>query len=93
MKKLYEKGKYEKFVKEEIYISSILYKEPYEKGLEEGGKKEKANILIKFLGKRFGVLPAELKKRIEETDIDKIDIMLDEVLDYESLEEVKKYIQ
>ncbi|MDD3272088.1 MAG: DUF4351 domain-containing protein [Syntrophomonadaceae bacterium] len=89
LKKLYEKGKYEKIVKEEIYMSSILYKEPYETGRRE----EKVKILIKFLGKRFGALPAELKKKIEETDTDKIDTMLDEVLDYDSLEEVKKYIQ
>ncbi|MGI6488677.1 MAG: DUF4351 domain-containing protein [Syntrophomonadaceae bacterium] len=89
LKKLYEKGRYEKFVKEEIYMSSILYKEPYEKGLEEG----KIKILIKLLTKRFGVLPAELKKKIEETDINRIDIMLDEVLDYKSLEEVEQYIQ
>ena len=70
-------------------MSSILYKEPYEKGLEEG----KIKILIKLLTKRFGVLPAELKKKIEETDINRIDIMLDEVLDYKSLEEVEQYIQ
>ena len=43
-------------------MSSILYKEPYEKGLEEG----KIKILIKLLTKRFGVLPAELKRKLKK---------------------------
>jgi hypothetical protein len=36
LKKLYQTSEYEDFVKEEIYMSSALYKEPYEKEREEG---------------------------------------------------------
>ena len=85
IKRLYQKSKYEKFVKEEILMQSALYKEPYEKGLGEG----KLNTLIRLLTKRFGVLPADLKKSIEHTEMSKIDLMIDEVLDYKSLEEVR----
>ncbi len=85
IKRLYQKGKYEKFVKEKILMQSALYKEPYEKGLGEG----KSNTLIRLLTKKFGVLPADLKRNIEQTEMSKIDLMIDEVLDYKSLEEVK----
>ena len=101
LKKLYEKGKYEKFVKEEIYMSSVLYKEPYEKGFEEGElkgklegrKEEKVNTAIKFLTKRFGILPAKVRNRLQELDLSTLDVILDKVLEYKDLEEVKKYIR
>lgn len=66
-------------------MQSSLYREPYEKGLGEG----KAITLIRLLTKKFGVLPVDLKKKIEETEAATIDLMIDEVLDYKSLEEVK----
>lgn len=35
LKKLYQTSEYENFVKEEIYMSSVLYREPYEKGRKD----------------------------------------------------------
>lgn len=97
LKKLYEKGKYEKFVKEEIYMSSILYKEPYEKGLEEGVLKGEAIALartaIKFLVKKFGFVSDDLKQSILKLDAPTLEVIIDSVSEYKDLEEVKKYIQ
>ena len=101
IKRLYQKGKYEKFVKEEILMQSALYKEPYEKGLgegiekgiEKGRKEEKVGTIIRFLTKRFGPLPLEVKNRFPELDLTTLDVILDRVYEYKDLDEVKKYIQ
>jgi hypothetical protein len=97
IKRLYQKGKYEKFVKEEILMQSALYKEPYEKGLGEGveigRKEEKVGTIIRFLTKRFGPLPQEVKNRFPELDLTTLDVILDRVYEYKDLDEVKEYIQ
>jgi len=49
IKKLYQKSKYEKYLKEEILMKSSLYKEPYEKGMEEGRKVEKIDTVLRCL--------------------------------------------
>jgi len=85
IKRLYQKGKYEKFVKEEILMQSALYKESY----ETGRKDEKTKLIIKFLTKRFGVLPADLKKKIEAADAEKLDVIAEELLDYKNIDEVQ----
>lgn len=78
-------------------MSSILYKEPYEQGKVEGKlegrKEEKVGTVIKFLTKRFGVLPVEVRNRFQELDLTTLDVILDKVFEYKDLEEVKKYIQ
>ncbi len=109
IKRLYQKGKYEKFVKEEILMQSALYKEPYEKGLGEGlekgikkgiekGRREGetetlARAVIKFLVKKFDFVPEDLKQGISKLDAPTLDVILDRVLDFEKLDDVKKYIQ
>lgn len=89
VKKLYEKSKYKKFVKEEILMQSSLYREPYEKGKIEG----EAKMVIKLLTKRFGVIPPELRKRIESLDSETLDRIMDEALSYESIKDVEKTLQ
>lgn len=89
VKKLYKKSKYEKYVKEEILMQSSLYREPYEKGKTEG----EAKMVIKLLTKRFGVLPTELRKRIEVLDSETLDRIMDEALAYKNIEEVERTLQ
>ena len=82
-------------------MQSALYKEPYEKGLgegmekgiEKGRKEEKVGTIIRFLTKRFGPLPLEVKNRFPELDLTTLDVILDRVYEYKDLDEVKKYIQ
>ncbi|APM38514.1 hypothetical protein BS101_07050 [Clostridium kluyveri] len=108
LKKLYQKSEYEKFVKEEIYMSSALYKEPYEKGKEEGLQeglreglregelkgetKTLARTAVKLLIKKFGIIPDDLKQSMQKLDVPTLEIIIDNILEYENLEQVKKYI-
>ncbi|MDD4627401.1 MAG: Rpn family recombination-promoting nuclease/putative transposase, partial [Syntrophomonas sp.] len=64
-----------------------------EEGIEEGEVNALARTAIKLLTKKFGLLPEELKTGISELDPPTLDIMIDGILDYESLEDIKKYIQ
>ncbi|SHJ57541.1 DUF4351 domain-containing protein [Paramaledivibacter caminithermalis] len=92
VKKLYKESKYEKYVKEEILMQSSLYREPYEKGIQQGRKDEKVNTVLKFLTKRFGILPDEIKEKIEKLDMINLDIILDKVLEYKDIDDLKKFL-
>ena len=92
IKKLYKKSKYEKYVKEEILMKSSLYREPYEKGIEEGRREEKIDTVLKFLTKRFGILPEEIKEKVRKLDMSSLDVILDKILEYKDLEDFKKFI-
>ncbi|WAG47637.1 DUF4351 domain-containing protein [Clostridium estertheticum] len=100
LKKIYQTSEYEEFVEEEIYMSSALYKEPYEKGreegiaegLQEGETKTLARTTIKFLIKKFGIIPDDLKESIQKLDVPTLEIIIDNILEYESLDQIKKYI-
>jgi hypothetical protein len=45
------------------------------------------------LVRRFDSVPEDLKQGISKLDAPTLDVILDRVLDFENLEEVKKYIQ
>lgn len=64
-----------------------------EKGLERGKTEALLKTAIKLLTKKFGLIPEELKTRISELDASTLDVMIDGILDYESLEDVNKYLQ
>lgn len=97
IKKLYEKSKYGKYVKEEILMQSSLYREPYEKGRVEGRVEERLETLsktaVRLLTKKFGTLPEEIKVKITKLDAETLEMVIDNILDYESLEDAKKYIK
>lgn len=96
LKKLYQTSEYEEFVKEEIYMSSALYKEPYEKGIEEGlglgETRALARTLTKLLLKRFGILTEDLRNGIQKLDATTLEILIDNIDGYNNIEDVKKYI-
>ncbi|SDZ24492.1 Rpn family recombination-promoting nuclease/putative transposase [Tindallia californiensis] len=62
------------------------------RGIQRGKQEEKANTLIKQLTKRFHVLPEEIKERIRQLDTDTLDLMLIEIFDYQSVDDVKKWL-
>ena len=68
-----------------------------EKGMEKGIKKGDTEALfrtaLKLLTKKFGFIPGELKTRISELDASTLDVMIDGILDYKSLEDIKRYLQ
>ena len=64
-----------------------------QEGREEGETKALARTAIKLLFKKFGFVPEELRSNIAKLDVTTLEILIDRVFDYESLDEVKKYIQ
>ncbi len=61
-------------------------------GEARGTVKAKANTLIKQLMKRFHVVPQEVKEKIMQLDDATLDLMLIEIFDYQSVEDVKKWL-
>ncbi|MGI6487095.1 MAG: DUF4351 domain-containing protein [Syntrophothermaceae bacterium] len=74
-------------------LAEIFREEGIIKGMEEGEAKALARTAIKLLTKKFGLLPEELKVEISKLDIPILEVMIDGILDYESLEEVKRYLR
>ena len=73
-------------------------KEGIEKGLEKGLEKERENSRLKDIGrvknlltKKFGVLYKEYNPKIESLDSDKLNLIIENILDIENLDEVEKY--
>lgn len=61
-------------------------------GLEEGKKQVLAKSCMKLLTKKFGPLPKEIKLKIENSDTTILEIIIDEILDFKTLEDTFKYL-
>ncbi|MBV1821564.1 DUF4351 domain-containing protein [Bacteroidales bacterium MSK.15.36] len=64
-----------------------------EKGIQQGERRKSLNYAIKLLTKKFGKLPEELKTKISNLDTVTLEVIIGDILDYKSLEDVKKYIR
>lgn len=64
-----------------------------EEGREQGRKETLVKTAIKLLTKKFGTLPDELKTSVSKLDTVTLEVIIEDILEYQSLEEVKKYIQ
>ena len=60
-------------------------------GIEKGIEKGKSETLIKLLIKKFGFLSEEYKSKISNLSKDTIDIILMEIFDIKSINELDKY--
>lgn len=72
-------------------MASVLYKEPYDRAKEEE-RERLARIVLKLLTKRFGIIPLDVRKNIEKLDAYNLEIISEEILDFNSLDDIKKYI-
>ncbi|WP_028309770.1 Rpn family recombination-promoting nuclease/putative transposase [Desulfitibacter alkalitolerans] len=63
------------------------------KGIKEGETRALAKTAVRLLTKKFGALPEEAKSKIEKLDAVTLEIIIDEILEYKSLEDAKKYLQ
>ena len=84
------KGKDLQRVKEEISMTE-LGRMLIEDGIEKGIEKGKTETLIKLLIKKFGFLSEEYKNKISNLSKDTIDIILMEIFDIKSINELDKY--
>lgn len=82
-------------VKEEISMTELgrmLIEDGIEKGRKEGIEKGKSETLIKLLIKKFVFLSEEYKNKISNLSKDTIDIILMEIFDIKSINELDKYL-
>ena len=67
-----------------------------EKGIEKGIEKGETNALvktaIKLLIKKFGNLPEEVKTKISKLDNSSLEIIIEGIFEYKSLDDIKKYL-
>ena len=73
-------------------LAEKLRAEGIAEGIEKGREEALVKATIKLLTRKFGTLPAEFKTRISKLDIVTLEIIIEDILEYESLEDVKKYI-
>lgn len=90
-KRLYKEEVLEKYVKEDIYMASALYKEPYDRAKEEE-RERLVRIVLKLLTKRFGIIPVEIREKVEKLDAYNLEVINEEILDFENLNDVKRYL-
>jgi len=71
--------------------------EGIQKGIQKGRQEEKKETLsktaIRLLIRKFGKLPEETKNKILQLETEVLEIIIDSIFEYESLEDLKKYIQ
>ena len=74
-------------------LAEKFREEGVEKGIEMGEKKSLVKTTIRLLTKKFGPLTEELKTDISKLDVDTLELITVEIFEYESLEDIKKYLQ
>ena len=62
-------------------------------GIKEGEAKTLAKTAIRLLTKRFGPLTEETRAKIQKLDVVTLELIIDEIFEYKSLDDIKKYIQ
>lgn len=67
-------------------------KQGIEKGIQQGERRKSLNYAIKLLTKKFGKLPEEYKEKLNNADIEILDLIIEEIFSLESLDDVDKYL-
>lgn len=63
-----------------------------EKGIEIGERKSLVKTTIRPLTNKFGVLPDKTKEKISKLDADTLEIIIVEIFEYKSVDEINKYL-
>ena len=74
-------------------LGKLLKQEGIEEGRKEGLKEGLVRTSIKLLTKKFGILPNDIKNKIENSDTTALEIIVDGILDFEKLEDIFKYLK
>lgn len=64
------------------------YDQLVEKGLEEGKREGRAELLLRQLERRFGSLPADVMSRVRSASIGELEVWAERILDARSLADV-----
>ena len=73
-------------------IGKMIYNDGLQEGMEKGMEKAKSEMLIKQLIKKFNKLPDDYKLKIKRTSNDTLDVLLTEIFDMESINDLDKYL-
>lgn len=73
-------------------LAERFREEGKEKGIEIGEVKSLIKTTIMLLTKKFGALPDETKEKISKLDADTLEIIIVEIFEYKSLDDIKKYL-
>ena len=67
-----------------------------QEGIQKGRQEEKKETLsktyktaIRLLTKRFGKLPDDMRNKMSQLELENLEIIIESIFDYESLEDVK----
>lgn len=63
-----------------------------EKGIQQGERRKSLNYAVKLLTKKFGKLPEEYKEKLNNADIEILDLIVEEIFSLESLDDIDKYL-
>lgn len=75
-------------------IRRMHYKEiGREEGREEGEAKTLLKTAIMLLSKKVGDLPEEFKEKISRQDVDTLDKIIQNILEYDNIEDVNRYLK
>ena len=64
-----------------------------ERGVQKGKVETLVKTAIKLLTKKFGILPNEMQEKIQELDVTTLEIITEEILQFQSLDDVQKYLK
>lgn len=73
-------------------LAEKFREEGKKEGIETGERKSLVKTTIKLLTKKFGALTDETKEKISKLDADTLKIIIVEILEYKSLDEINKYL-
>ncbi|PRR86665.1 DUF4351 domain-containing protein [Clostridium luticellarii] len=74
-------------------LGRLLREEGKEEGKKEGRREELIRTSTKLLTKKFGILPDDIRTKIENSDTTILEIIVDEILDFKKLEDIYKYLK
>lgn len=62
-------------------------------GRAEGRAEGKTELVLKQLSKKFGFVPSDIRKKIDESSLTQLDIIAEEIFDFQSIDDTRKYLQ
>lgn len=80
-------------IAKKVFIDEKDKEEIKEEIKEETKKQELIKMSIQLLTKKFGVLPKEIKDKIEKSDYSDLEVIMGEIFEFKDLDDVRKYLQ
>lgn len=74
-------------------LADIFRQEGMEKGIEKGETTALFKTAIKLLTKKFGIIPNEVKLKLQKLDAATLEIIIENILDMQNIEELNKYLK